>query len=263
MIIQKLRHKIGLHKRWWLRAHTPYQPLFVVATCRSGSNLLLSYLGKQPGVCMRSELLYPGTPFGVWRYKTPPEAAIRHLKYSFQAEKSPIRGCKLMLYQLANCQLTINDVRDAFPTAKFIVLYRQNLAEQFVSHKIADATRQYTLLPGQEAKRTSIVVDPKEILAYCDEVQAGYHDLLSNTWLRRQSVLLSYEELVDRPGYWIRHQICPMLGIEAVAPSTQHRKQNPGLSTTVANYAKVKRVLSDCRQWHEWPEVRSRQLQAA
>src|SRR5262245_40890848 len=104
---RRFKHRYRLLKKWWLKPHVTYQPLFVIATCRSGSNLLLSYLSQQPGVHMQGELLCHLVPNGPSRERISPTAAIRHIRRCFQAEKKPIRGCKLMLYQLENCQLAL------------------------------------------------------------------------------------------------------------------------------------------------------------
>jgi len=250
---KRLLHQLGLQRRWWFKVHRPYQPLFVVASCRTGSNLLLSYLNNQPAVCMRGELLYPGSPFGVRRYKTPPASALHHIRLSLQSLKSPIRGCKIMLYQLANCRLSIDDVGAAFPNAKYIILYRENLARQFVSHRLADITQQYALRAGDDKKLTRITVQPEELSKYCNETQEGYRELLRHGCLQKCSVLLSYEELVQNADLWLRQVICPMLGIEAVAASTNFQKQNSQpLDDVITNYAQVEHLLPSCRQRLEW-----------
>jgi LPS sulfotransferase NodH len=255
---QRLKHQIRLQRHWWFKPHQPYQPLFVVATCRSGSNLLRSYLNNQPGICVQGELLYPGSPFGVRRSHTPPSTAVRHIRLSLQAAKAPVRGCKLMLYQLANCQLTIENVHAAFPHARFVVLYRQDLARQFVSQKLADITRQFALRAGEEKKQARIIVHRDELWAYCGELRNRYRELLSRAWLQECSVLVSYEELVQTPDHWLRHEICPLVGIEAVAASTNLCKQNSQpLSATIANYAEIEQFLPACRQRLEWTHVGS------
>src|SRR5262245_58298151 len=102
---RRLKTQANLLKKWWLRRHTPYQPLFLVATCRSGSNLLMSYLAQQTDVAMLSEVLSSQLPIGPSRDSIPPTKAISHIRYCLQGEKTSVRGCKLMLYQLANYPL--------------------------------------------------------------------------------------------------------------------------------------------------------------
>ncbi len=253
---RRLKTQANLLKKWWLRRHAPYQPLFLVATCRSGSNLLMSYLGQQPGVAMLSEVLSSQLAIGPRRDCLPPAKAISHIRYCLQGEKAPVRGCKLMLYQLANCRLTLDDIHTAFPTAKYIVLYRQSLAEQFVSHQLALATRQYHLSAGQEAKHSEIVIDAGELRRYCDEIRRGYCDVLKHPWLADRAVLLSYEELTADAERWLRTKICPLLGIGYKPPKTHLRKQNTQpLADGVVNYRDISALLHSplCRQYHHWP----------
>ena len=131
-----------------------------------------------------------------------------------------------MLYQLANCRLTLDDVHAAYPTAKYIVLYRQSLAEQFVSHQLALATRQYQLSAGEESKHSEIVIDAGELRRYCDEIRRGYCEVLKHSWLADRAVLLSYEELTTDAGYWLEKRICPLLDVEYRPPQTRLRKQS-------------------------------------
>jgi len=253
---RRLKTQASLLKKWWLRRHTPYQPLFLIATCRSGSNLLMSYLGQQPGMAMLSEVLSSQLPIGPRRDCIPPAQALSHIRLCLQGERTPVRGCKLMLYQLANCGLTLDDIHAAFPTAKYIILYRQSLAEQFVSHQMALATRQYQLPVGEEAKHSEIVIEADELRRYCDDIRRGYCEVLKHSWLADRAVLLSYEELTADAARWLEKCICPLLGLEYRPPHTRLRKQSTQpLADRVANYREVSALLNSplCRQYHHWP----------
>ncbi len=252
----RFKTHLRLWQKWWLRPHRPFQPVFVIATCRSGSNLLLSYLNQQPEVAMLSEVLCSQLPYGPRRDRLPAAQAIQHIRYCLQGERDAVRGCKLMLHQLADCQLLLDDLQREFPAAKFIVLYRQALAEQFVSLKVAEATRQFTLGLGESARRTEIVINPAELRGYCDDVRRRYHDAVSQRWLAERAVLLSYEELVANPAGWLKQEICPLLGVPFHAPQTRLLKQNTRpLAEQILNYREVAGLLHSplCRQQHDWP----------
>ena len=45
-----------------------------------------------------------------------PAKAIRHIRFCLQGERAAIRGCKLMLHQLSNCDLSLDDLNREFPT---------------------------------------------------------------------------------------------------------------------------------------------------
>ncbi len=247
---------LRLWQKWWLRPHRPFQPVFVIATCRSGSNLLLSYLNQQPEVAMLGEVLCSQLPHGPRRDRIPAGQAIRHIRYCLQGERGAVRGCKLMLRQLAESQLSLDDLQREFPEAKFVVLYRQSLAEQFVSLKVAEATRQFTLGLGESPRPAEVAVNSAELRAYCDDARRRYHDALAHRWLAERAVLLSYEELVANPTGWLKQEICPLLGVPFHAPQTRLLKQKTRpLAEQVLNYREVAGLFDSplCRQHHDWP----------
>jgi hypothetical protein len=250
---RRLKHQYKLFKKWWFRPHEPYQPVFVIASFRSGSNLLLSYLEQQPGVAMLGEVLCHRLPIGPRRPCLPPANAVRHIRRSLQGERKPIRGCKLMLDQLKNCQLTLDQLNAAFPLAKYIILYRQSLAEQFVSHRMAWLTRQFVLRPGEKPRRAELTVDPDDLRQYCEETKSGYREVLNHAWLSGRAVLLSYEELTADADHWLRDYICPLLGVPPITPATRLLKQNTlPLAEQITNYREVAGLLESplCRQHH-------------
>ena len=263
---QRLKNRLQLSRKWWLRPHTPYQPFFVIASCRSGSNLLLSYLKQQPSVAALSEVLCPQLPIGPSRCCVPPATAIKHIRYSLQGEKAPLRGAKLMLHQLANCQLTLDSIDAAFPTAKYIVLYRQSLAEQFVSQQTAMTTKQFLLFSGQERKQARVVIDPAALRSYCDGMRASYREAINRPWLAGRAVLLSYEELTADPAHWLADHIWPLLGLPPAPAQTSLVKQNTlPLAQQITNYHEVAGLLHSplCRQHHVWPWQRHTLRRAA
>jgi LPS sulfotransferase NodH len=256
---QQYRQELRRQKHWWLRPHSSYQPFFILATCRSGSNLLLDYLRQLPGVAGHSEVLCPLLAIGPTRAHLPVRQAVRHIRLSLQTKRLPIRGCKLMLHQLANCQVKMEHLDDAFPSARYLVLYRQSLAEQFVSLRLAETTQQWFLKPGEQQKQPRIVIQPAELRWYCDWIRAGYQNVLGHPGLAERSAILSYEELTTDPVRCLRDSICPLLELPETQIQTQLRKQNTkGFAERVANYADVKDLLDgpQCQQRYAWPDSR-------
>jgi LPS sulfotransferase NodH len=252
----RFKTRMRLQQKWWLSPHTPFQPLLVIATWRSGSNLLLSYLMQQPGVSMLSEVLCPRLPIGPSRDHLPPEKAIQHIRFFLQGERTPIRGCKLMLPQLSNCGLSLADLNHAFPTAKYIILYREALAEQFVSHHVAEATDQYLLRDGETPREVKIHVDPRALRAYCDDIRRRYRDVVECRWLENKAVLLSYEQLVANPAGSVKQHICPLINVEFGGAQTRLVKQSTRpLAERIVNYREVAALVNSplCRQQHSFP----------
>lgn len=170
-----------------------------------------------------------------------------------------------MLHQLTNCGLSLDDLNAEFPQAKYIVLYRQSLAEQFLSHKMAEATSQYVLARGESRREAKVVVNSRELRVYCDDVRGRYREALACSWLARRAVLLSYEALVADPKYWLEERICPLLEVPFVAPETRLLKQNTRpLAEQIVNYREVAAILHSplCQQEHEWPGSKTRRRAA-
>jgi hypothetical protein len=158
-----------------------------------------------------------------------------------------------MLHQLTNCGLVMDDLNAEFPNAKYVILYRQSLAEQFLSHKMAQATSQYVLVRGETRREAKILVDSGELREYCDDVRQRYQAALACPWLKGRSVLLSYEELVEEPNYWLRDQICPLLETPFATPETRLQKQNTrSLAERIVNYREVAALIHSpvCNQAH-------------
>lgn len=259
--MRRLRHRLRLAYHWWLRTHTEHQQFFVIATPRSGSTLLIDLLQSLPGVDCQGEVLLPTTPIGLSREEYSPEAGLSHLRQSLQTLAASARGCKLMLYQLRACGLSAADLHQAFPAARYIVLYRESLADQYVSDRCAQATRQWTMRPGETRKQVRVSLDRTQLEWFCRSTQQSYQDWMASPWLRDCSVVLSYEELVADPRHWIGERICPLLGVPPAEPRTQFRKQNPQpLAERVLNYADVADILEGphCRQRFAWSPTQNR-----
>ena len=253
--IRRLEYRFRLQWSWWLVPHRPFVPIFVLASQRCGSNLLIDYLNQLSGLGCRGEVLCPTVAIGPKQASMPPNAALRHIQLSLQALKSPLRACKLMLNQLANCQLKVDDIQAAFSTARYIVLYRQSLAEQFVSLQTARATRQWQLRKGQEEpKQSRIVVDPAALRSFCEDQRRAYREVVTKNWLGERALVVSYEEFTSNPSYWLPKRICPHVGAPPCHPAARLLKQNKRtLAESVENYTEVAELLTSdlCQQRYE------------
>src|SRR4029079_9095197 len=140
---QQSWHQLGMQIECWRCPNASFRPVFVLATARSGSNLLVDYLSRLPGVECGSEVLCTRRPFVISPRQQNPRATLTHIARSLGSLRAPVRGCKLMLGQLVNCRLSLDLIDGAFPDARYIILYRQSLAEQFLSRESALLTGQW------------------------------------------------------------------------------------------------------------------------
>lgn len=257
-------HQLRLMRQWLTTRHEPYRAVFVVTCPRSGSNLLIDYLGQLPGVQSLSEVLNWGLKIGPKKFLHF-QRAVRHIQLSMELLKTPLRGCKLFLRELENYRLTINDLEAAFPKARYIVLYRENLAEQYVSQKAAEETQQWILLPGQQRKRTSVTVNPIAFERHCQDARRGFEEILASPAIRERGVVLTYEQLASDPALCLRELICPLLDVPTITPKSNLCKQSvEPLSSRIANYAEVAALVhSPVARLHFAPIRKSLHVRAA
>ena len=114
------------------------EPVFVLAARRTGSNLLLSYLNSVPGVSFALEILNESTYYGIRSQFVSKNAVLRHVAYSLNACENKVCGTKILKTQLETHRIGMDDLTRCFPNARFIILYRKSLVDQFVSLKIAE-----------------------------------------------------------------------------------------------------------------------------
>jgi LPS sulfotransferase NodH len=257
---QQWAHQLALRIECWRRPHGAYRPVFLLATARSGSNLLLDYLQHLSGVACHSELLCNHRRFGLSPSQMNSATALTHIQRSLHCLQNPVRGCKLMLNQLANCRLTIDAIDTAFPEARYLVLYRQSLAEQFLSRESALLTGQWVLRDGEPRKQARVRIDPAQLRTFAHETRQLYAAILKYAPLRDRTALLSYEELTDHPAACLKDRICPLLGVPSAAPHTMMQKQNIWpLEHRVVNYRDVASLLHGplLHQHLAWPTPRT------
>jgi LPS sulfotransferase NodH len=191
--------------------------------------------------------------------------ALLHMRRSLHLARAPIRGAKLMLDQLELYRLSLDALDAAFSRPKYIVLYRQSLAEQYLSRKSAKATDQWILLKDQDRKQVRVLVDPVELRQYCETVKQSYRKILEHRWLAERAVLVSYEELTADPHGWLGGHIAPLLGVPPGQLATTLRKQNTSpIAERVANYGEVAALLASplCQQRYVWPWRKSTERHA-
>jgi LPS sulfotransferase NodH len=259
LALRRWKHGLKLSRRYWLARHRPYVPLFVLATYRSGSNLLVDYLRSLPGVQCYAEVLSPRLEIGPSRGDLSPKQALRHIRYSLQSPKTPVRGCKLMLDQLSGCRLTPDDLIDAFPDGRYIVLYRESLAEQLLSIRTAQATNQWIVRRGQAARTAKVRIEPLELRWYCDEIRRLYAPIVASTRLPERGILLGYNELTGDLERAFAERICPLLDMPYSEPRSSLTKQNrQPLAERIENYDEIASLFHSpqCRQRLDWGQPR-------
>jgi len=238
-------HRFTTRSRYLTCRSTQSLNLFVIAEARSGSNLLIDYLRSIPGVVAAEEVLNHKSSIGLRRRCISKAASLRHIKYSM-AMGGDISVCKLAPHHLKWHHLSVRDIAHAFRNAKFLVLYRHSLIEQYVSACRLRITGEERYRRHGERFQQTILIDPDHVIEYCRRTRSAYQQVTNDTCTNVSMVSLSYEDLADHPQQVFDELICPFLGVDRVEVKTRMKKQNNlKLEDSIANYEDVANLLVD------------------
>ena len=224
------------------------KPIFVIASRRTGSYLLLSYLGSHPEIDSVGEVINPDLVRGIRTKSVSKNEVMFHIKASINNSKSSIGVAKLLAYQMKLHNLDIDDVKNAIPDAKFIILYRESLSRQFISNEMSKASGIWKISDKNKKKwkssKTTIKVNSKELEDFCKDIKKFYDDLLSKEWVKKEALLLSYEELKGSAKEALEEKLFSFLNLSPVSIKTSLEKMNKRpIEETVTNYDEVKDLL--------------------
>ena len=238
---KRFLHRLRIFLNYRRRRHEK-SPVFILSSYRSGSNLFLSYFDSVPGIAFASEVLNPDMAYGLRNRRISKKAVLRHIRHSLHAFPERICGAKIHMEQLAMHGLTAGELRAAFPDAKFILLYRESIFEQYLSLRIAETTRQWLWnsgfrLPGK------MTVDVADLQRYASRLKGFYEAALKELDACGKTFLISYEQLASRPEKVFNSALFDFLGLPASPVSTFMKKQNTALpSDLVQNYDQIEWV---------------------
>lgn len=217
-------------------------PLLILASGRSGSSWLVSCLNSVPRVRIVGEVLNPDFSYGPWSRRTSKAAVLRHLIHSVHAAGASVSGVKLLQYHLDMYGVTAGDLRRLFPLAKYLILYRRSLLEQYLSLRIARQTGQWR---GSENFHTPplVHVDPAALKTHCEDTKRFYGRILGHAWLKGCSEIICYEEMLEDVQRVFDTQIFPLLKLPRSGVSSAFVKQNTERSEKIiANYGEIRSI---------------------
>jgi len=227
------------------------EPVFVIATRRSGSNLLLGYLNSIPDASFASEILNASMFYGIRNRLISKSAVLRHIVYSLNHCESKICGAKLLNVQLDTHRLSPEDLKKHFPCARFIILHRKTLLRQFVSLKIAETTGVWQWTDGDYPPPPAVRISIPEFQHYQRNINSFYKGLSGKKWLKDCSIKVSYEDLADDAQKVFDELIFPFLRLPQSKVSSPARKQSPDeLRKIVENYREIEPFLFDGQEGH-------------
>ena len=237
----------GLRNAWLYRFHkkNSIRRFFILCQQRTGSSLLMTYLNSIPQVSCAAEVLSRIEPHGIRRWWISKKIIFRHVRYVLNYRCQEVQGAKIFFVDLAALKLPLEEFIREFPEAQWIVLYRKDILAQLLSKKIALQTDTWSRYENSSpVPDIQITLRTDEALKYRDWVKTCYQTALENPFLRKQSLWISYEELVKNPQALFDGKIFPFLKLAKHPVQTALIKQNlRSPSEVIANYHEVRDVI--------------------
>jgi len=225
---------------YYIRKRHAKSPFFILCDRRTGSHLFVSYLNSTQKVFFADEIFSQLQPYGLRRWGVSKKMALRHVRHYLNWCKTTVCGVKIFFSDFKELGLEMDDFLREFPHARWFVLYRENMLDQYLSYKLAQKTNEWLRLREPPLpSRAQIVIDPQDIAAYCTRERSWYASAQNNKILCERALWLSYEELVDDPQKLFDTKVFPFLGVPASTIRTNHLKQNKrSYFEVIANYSK-------------------------
>jgi LPS sulfotransferase NodH len=239
--LKRAAYRTAMYSACALVPRRPSTVVLILSYGRTGSHLLRSYLNSLPGVGLNNEVLNVASTEGVRMRWITKRAVLRHLRVSVATSGPAVGGCKLIVQQLRDFSIQFDDIRRLFPEAKWLVSYRESLADQFVSQLVAMKTGVWLQKKSRQNGSPPIQFDVAQFKHFCAQTRAELHVLASYEWLARRALAVKYEALCKDPNGIFREAICPFIGIPPAPVSTDLVKQNTRpWEQTIENAAQVR-----------------------
>lgn len=231
---------------YYLKQRPAKTHVFVLCTGRTGSNLLVSYLNSNPAAFFGGEILSPDVT-GI-RYKLISKSSIyRHVRHFLNYGQRPVSGAKICFAHLEIRGLSPKKLDAEFPEANWIVLYRKNVLDQFISYEMAYKTGQWARLKNSRepsTENTRIELSASDMLKYFELTRQRYESALKTPGIRKHSLWISYEELAENPQALFDEAIFPFLGLARNQVRTSLIKQNIwSYPEIISNYKEVQEFI--------------------
>lgn len=222
------------------------QPIFIVGNSRSGSSLTCSLFESHPDCKNYNEPLNPNDPNSV------PATVVgsdfmNHMNALLHSCEMKYCVSKFLFGQMIGRQISLGDVLDVFPSAKYIVLYRQDFVASYVSWKLAKKNNRWHKYDDSECSVKDIqkiTLDEEDISDYFTKVQSRYTQAVKDLSKKSDFTLLSYEELSDRPQQCFNENLFPFCGMSRQVVSSPNKKINSySNEEIVENFDEVRHIF--------------------
>ncbi|MEX2400651.1 MAG: sulfotransferase [Rhodothermales bacterium] len=249
------------HFKWSKNPIDHKKVVFILFAGRAGSKFLIDHLHRLPHTRFEYELFKPAALAGRHRllrmmryahgrYRSQVYAA-RSLREILRRISGRTVGIKITFDQVENSGMTVRELCDEFPEAKYLILYRRRLAEQFLSLQLAEVTGQWGLYAGEtnfaEREATRLYLSRQEFEQYAERIKRQYRQAVrALSQSGRKFLVLAYEDLREDPEGHMKRWIAPFLESEVERPyeAVVQRQRNRSVREVVKNFEEVEDLFS-------------------
>lgn len=225
----------------------------VISSARSGSTYFCRWLDAHPDITCAEEVFksdrdfydgnrhhLPGELLDLKRRNEDPLSFANDVWNAFDDVRAV--GFKILTDQNA---VVLNAViRDA--SVHKIILERENALRQLVSLELARKTGQWVMRSSDTLNKTSVFVNPNEVLAYAQKQERLYGMFRKTLDATSQPyVWITHEELFSRDQNRCFERSCALLNVpmsSAAKPDVIRQHPEP-LSELIENFEEVKKAL--------------------
>lgn len=218
---------------------------FVVATGRSGSNMLIELLNSIQNVFMRMELQVPNNN------KTQNEESLANISNFLMSERYipptkieyTITGCKLLDTHVWLCDID-QKLLDSFNLPMRVIhLYRKNILDQFLSLKLAQKNNKWISTNRKDGtyEEYNVSIDVKEFKEYETHKIKKYSEYKEKF---PDAYIVDYEELSKDPQFVFDKGLFQFLGVapQPVLLNTIKQNKKPR-EEIIINFNDVKDII--------------------
>lgn len=156
---------------------TAVDNFIILAAPRSGTTAFVDYLNCHPRIRCRGEILNDDyLCYGQPRNMDTARLKL-HVESFFVKPAGMLAGAKFLTYQFDEMQIRLADVLQTLHRPRVIVLYRQQILDQFASLKLAERTGIWHSNKPVQGK--SIWLDPQEFAGFAERERRMWRDNLA------------------------------------------------------------------------------------
>lgn len=230
-----------IHNGLSIFGNTDYQKFIILSRSRTGSNLLKSLMNSHPNIYTRGELLF-------YIFGKSHKDQLKEV-FSKQPKKIKAAGFKIFYYHphpsSYDAEVVWSDLR-SMKDLKVIHLKRRNILRTVLSRKIAGNQNVWKTKKVKNIahEQKSVNFSKQELEKLFNETR-GWETKYAKVFEDHEIIDVYYEDLIADPEREIK-RICKLLGVPAIPPRTELKKQNPEkASQLIRNYKKLKAEFKD------------------